>query len=194
MRTVDYSKPFQVFSCCDALLSGDQEITIKNQRFLGRGGQGEVNAVKVYRNAGQSEAELLADKTCQIIDNIELTKRALRAFMSEYFLAHDLSHPNILQYKYLIRKFSAGSRVHEIHMITELLKGGDLDTFISSSKEPITLDKIKHFGGQLISGIKFIHENLIVHQDLKPLNILLAEDKRSIKIIDFGLYSESLKT
>ena len=46
---------------------------------------------------------------------------------------------------------------------------------------------MKQYGGQLISGIKYIHSHCIVHQDLKPLNVLLSEDKGTLKIIDFGV-------
>ena len=43
------------------------------------------------------------------------------------------------------------------------------------------------FAKQLIKGIKFIHDQNIIHCDLKPENILLTSNTGStIKIIDFG--------
>lgn len=96
MKTVDFKKTVQVFSCCDSLISEDQDIIIRRQRFLGRGAQGEVCAVSVDKNDGKNEKEYLADKNCQIIENITIAKNAMRSYMSEYYIAHDLSHPNIL--------------------------------------------------------------------------------------------------
>lgn len=39
---------------------------------------------------------------------------------------------------------------------------------------------------QLLSGLDFLHTNLVVHRDLKPENILVSS-RREVKIADFGL-------
>lgn len=46
---------------------------------------------------------------------------------------------------------------------------------------------------QIIGGMEYIHENLIIHKDLKPSNILLTHDLASVKIADFGS-SQEIKT
>ena len=40
---------------------------------------------------------------------------------------------------------------------------------------------------QLIEGLHVLHENAIMHRDLKLSNILLTEDGKELKIADFGL-------
>lgn len=39
---------------------------------------------------------------------------------------------------------------------------------------------------QLLSGLEFLHTNLVVHRDLKPENILVSS-RGEVKIADFGL-------
>lgn len=89
----------------------------------------------------------MADKMCKIISNPDMYVKALRAYMCEYYIAHELSHPNIIQYKYLIRRYVPQTKSHEIHMLMEMLKGGDLFSFIALNKQKITIDQIKQFGG-----------------------------------------------
>mmetsp|Transcript_11681 Transcript_11681/g.48571 ORF Transcript_11681/g.48571 Transcript_11681/m.48571 type:complete len:99 (-) Transcript_11681:1281-1577(-) len=42
------------------------------------------------------------------------------------------------------------------------------------------------FSEQIISGVDYCHKYMIAHRDLKPENLLL-DDKKNVKIADFGL-------
>lgn len=45
---------------------------------------------------------------------------------------------------------------------------------------------IYHILFSCLSGLEFIHKNHIIHQDIKPHNILISEDG-DVKICDFGI-------
>ena len=63
--------------------------------------------------------------------------------------------------------------------------GMDADKY---SKENIDfdLDCIKSIMFQILSGVKYIHDNYILHRDIKPANILI-KNKGEVKLADFGL-------
>lgn len=56
------------------------------------------------------------------------------------------------------------------------------------------IDRVKEIGGQIISGLLYLHNNKIIHQDLKPANILFSGDYEKIKLIDFGISHNMEKT
>ena len=105
---------------------------------------------------------------------------------AEFCIARKLNHPNIIKYKYFVRQFNPDSQQHDFHNLIEFVKGEDLTQFVQRNGA-LPINQVKKFGLQILSGIKYLHENQIFHKDLKPANVLLSADLLNIKIIDFGL-------
>ncbi len=42
---------------------------------------------------------------------------------------------------------------------------------------------------QVTQGLNFLHQHHIIHQDIKPSNLMLSDDLQTVKIIDFGISS-----
>ena len=66
----------------------------------------------------------------------------------------------------------------------ELCSGGELTKYI---KNGLDLETIKNYFSQILDGYKHLLELNIVHRDIKSANLLLTQDKKTIKFIDFGL-------
>ena len=82
----------------------------------------------------------------------------------EFCIAKDLIHPNIVEYKYFMRKYDAPSKNFEFHIIMELMEGEDMDKFLKEAgNRPYMVDKVREIGGQLISGLKYLHDRKIIH-------------------------------
>lgn len=68
----------------------------------------------------------------------------------------------------------------------ELVEGMDLLDVINASVHGHLEEKqARSVFAQLLSGVAYIHQNGLVHRDLKSENVMLEGD--TLKIIDFGL-------
>ena len=116
----------------------------------------------------------------KIIKTHNLTKKALDILEDEISIMNLIKanpHPNIVQCYDVIR----GS--NEIYIIMELCDSGDLMTII---KRPIKEKYAQFYFCQLANGLKYLDSNSIIHRDIKPKNILLTNNRRVLKIADFG--------
>lgn len=61
----------------------------------------------------------------------------------------------------------------------------DLSRFLIAQTEPMGVDKIRYYWRQMLEAVQVIHDERIVHGDLKPANFLLVNNR--VKLIDFGI-------
>lgn len=71
----------------------------------------------------------------------------------------------------------------------ELLKGGDLFTYLEKRNFELSERRAKQLSHQLATALYYLHSFGVAHRDLKPENILMASDDEDsdLKIVDFGL-------
>ena len=112
----------------------------------------------------------------------------------EYAIAKNLVHPNIVSYKYFVRKGGEKTNEEEFHIILELLEGGNLKDYIAKEGAITDLSKVKMWSKQMLEGLAYLHESSIMHQDLKPQNILFTKDFDVIKLADLGVSNILEKT
>lgn len=62
----------------------------------------------------------------------------------------------------------------------------DLKGLMKVKKQPFSIGEIKSLMEQLLEGVKYLHDNWVIHRDLKTSNILLNNEGQ-LKICDFGL-------
>jgi serine/threonine protein kinase len=95
-----------------------------------------------------------------------------------------LDHPNILK----ILDFDRTSTFDEFFELSPFAKDGNLTDIVK--KSPMSIEDIKVILTQISSGLNFLHDNDIIHRDMKPENILiLNKDKLAVAITDYGLSS-----
>jgi serine/threonine-protein kinase len=75
------------------------------------------------------------------------------------------------------------------HLVLEYIRGQDLLKLMEANgNRPFPLDQVVEWGRSICDVLTHMHEQAppLVHRDLKPDNVMLLEDGRSIKLIDFG--------
>ena len=91
----------------------------------------------------------------------------------------NLAHPNI------VTVHDVGQDGNTYYMVMEFIDGPDLKKVIKSSG-PLSVERTLHIVIQMCQGIGYAHRAGLVHADVKPQNILMAESDR-VKVTDFGI-------
>ena len=100
-------------------------------------------------------------------------------FLSEAKILSNLKHPNIVEiYDY------GFSDNYMPYILMEFVKGQPLTKIIKHGS--LDLKKRLNIFIQICKAIQFIHNNKILHRDIKPGNIMIADDL-TVKLTDFGL-------
>eukprot|EP00758_Cryptobia_borreli_P011652 Tbor_TRINITY_DN5680_c0_g2::TRINITY_DN5680_c0_g2_i1::g.9023::m.9023/K04371/MAPK1_3; mitogen-activated protein kinase 1/3 len=122
-------------------------------------------------------------KTVTIMSDSFLGKRVLR----EVKLLSHFHHKNILGLRNVMVCMTPPCH-EKLYLVTELLRT-DLAQVVADSSIKISQDHIKYFMYHILLGLHCLHEAGVVHRDLHPGNILLA-DNNDVKICDFNLARE----
>ncbi|XP_015243105.1 PREDICTED: cyclin-dependent kinase 11A isoform X2 [Cyprinodon variegatus] len=93
-------------------------------------------------------------------------------------------HPNIVT----VREIVVGSNMDKIYIVMNYVEH-DLKSLMETMKQPFLPGEIKTLMLQLLRGVRHLHDNWILHRDLKTSNLLLSH-KGILKIGDFGLARE----
>lgn len=89
-----------------------------------------------------------------------------------------------LKHKNLVKFLGVSYKPSELYAIFERYEI-DLKEKISETSE-FSLDNIKRYMKDILSGINYLHSRRFFHRDLKPANILIDKND-TLKIADFGL-------
>jgi predicted Ser/Thr protein kinase len=83
------------------------------------------------------------------------------------------------------------------HLVLEFIRGTDLLKLMENSgNKPFPIPLVVEWGKAVCDVLDHMHRQSppLIHRDLKPDNIMLLEDQRSIKMIDFGTARDLGKT
>lgn len=157
------------YSC----FSGNQQDSLKESLPVS-GFMCEAYRVKIY-----GKLHFLKKLKPEHEDNI-LFREALR---KEFEIGFRLEHPNIVRYV----------SFHDDEILMEYVDGEELLAFLKN--HPAYFEDAEHldkFVGQLLSALQYLHDNQVLHLDLKPENIMLTRIGCDVKVVDLGCcYSDT---
>ncbi|XP_056018018.1 cyclin-dependent kinase 11B-like [Ostrea edulis] len=93
-------------------------------------------------------------------------------------------HMNIVT----VREIVVGSNMDKIYIVMDYVEH-DMKSLMETMKNPFLMGEVKTLMIQLLKGVAHLHDNWIIHRDLKTSNLLLSH-KGILKIGDFGLARE----
>ena len=164
---------FQSISNIQTICNGRYQIL----RTLGEGTYG-----KVYQCFDNIEKSIVAIKKMKLFDVMQgIPATSVR----EISILRDCNHPNIVNMK----KIEHEEKTQKLFLIFEMLEM-DLGTFIKNfrtANRKIHEFQIKKILYEVLKGLNYLHENRILHRDLKPDNILIDSSLERVKLADFGL-------
>jgi eukaryotic-like serine/threonine-protein kinase len=170
-------------------LEGQQIGRYRLLRLLGQGTIGEVYLAKDARIEQQVAIKVLRPEATRYEYGHD---EAIRLFQREAMTIAQLDHPNILPlYEY-------GETVLNglplVYLVMPLRLEGSLLTWLEQrgNSAPLSPHETAHFIQQAASALQHAHDHQIIHQDVKPNNLLIRRNEEhanlpDLLLADFGI-------
>ncbi|XP_007938059.1 STE20-like serine/threonine-protein kinase [Orycteropus afer afer] len=137
---------------------------------------------KVYK-AQNKETNVLA--AAKVIDT--KSEEELEDYMVEIDILASCDHPNI------VKLLDAFYFENNLWILIEFCAGGAVDAVMLELERPLTESQIQVVCKQTLEALNYLHDNKIIHRDLKAGNILFTLDG-DIKLADFGVSAKNTRT
>jgi len=145
----------------------------KVERELGRGGMGVVYLATRDDDAYEKRVAI------KVVRAGFDTEEGLHRFRSERQILASLDHPNIA------RMLDGGATEDGLpYVVMEYVEGRSLPKYCAD-RGLDTNERLRLFQ-KVCAAVEYAHQNLVVHRDLKPGNILVTEEGEP-KLLDFGI-------
>ena len=144
---------------------------------LGKGGFGRV--VKARHSI---LGRIVALK--QLAPGLLVSEEDYERFLREARAMDKISHPNI------VNVFDAGVEQGFPYIEMAFIEGHNLETVIHEDG-PLSVEEVVRLGREMASALAHIHEQDIIHRDIKASNILRRDDDGQFFLADFGTALQS---
>jgi predicted Ser/Thr protein kinase len=153
----------------DKLIGESIDRRFRVVEILGRGGMGAV-----YKVLDTRLQRLVALKVLDLSSNAEK-----QLFLRKVKALARLKHPNIVQI------YDAGETETLVYLAFEYIEGRTLGEIMKDAT-PLGRDYAIEIIRQVGIGMGYLHQNGVIHRDIKPGNILISNDRR-VLLADLGL-------
>ncbi|XP_028102098.1 serine/threonine-protein kinase STY17-like [Camellia sinensis] len=109
-----------------------------------------------------------------------VNKDMLREFAQEVFIMRKIWHKNVVQF------IGACTQTPNLCILTEFMSRGSVYNFLHKQKGAFKLPVLLKVALDISKGMNYLHQNNIIHRDLKTANLLMDENE-VVKVADFGV-------
>jgi hypothetical protein len=158
--------------------------------YLAIGPDGQQVAIKEYlpaslvtRLPGSLQPQVAPEK-------LSLYRLGLKSFFEEGRSLAQISHPSVVSVLNFFRENET------VYMVMNYLEGASLQEYIVTArdlKQPKVFREstIRSLFDEILRGLRIVHQHKMLHLDIKPANIFITDDNKSV-LIDFGAAREVL--
>ncbi|CAI5730633.1 unnamed protein product [Peronospora destructor] len=141
-------------------------------KFLGKGGFARCYELKCEQTGKIFAAKVVAKRSL-------VKPKTKQKFTSEIKIHKSLDHPQIVQFEHFFEDSE------NAYIVLELCRNQSMLDLMRRRKH-LSESEVKFYMRQLVEGLAYLHDKLVIHRDLKLGNLFLTSDMR-LKIGDFGL-------
>ncbi len=158
--------------------------------YLALDSDGQQVAVKEYLPsslAARAPGELLPQVPPE---KLSLYRLGLKSFFEEGRSLAQISHPSVVSVLNFFRENET------VYMVMNFLEGAALQDFIVTARDlkhnkVFRESTIRSLFDEILRGLHIVHQHKMLHLDIKPANIFITDDNKSV-LIDFGAAREVL--
>ncbi|KAE9447412.1 hypothetical protein C3L33_20693, partial [Rhododendron williamsianum] len=103
-----------------------------------------------------------------------------KEFAQEVFIMRKVRHKNVVQF------IGACTKPPTFCIVTEFMFGGSVYDYLHKQKGTFKLPSLLRVALDISKGMNYLHQNNIIHRDLKAANLLMDENE-VVKVADFGV-------
>ncbi len=133
----------------------------------------------VYRGFRENDQKPVVIK---LLKNSYPSFKELLEFRNQYTITKSLNIPGI------VRPYSLEAYQNSSALVMEDFGGISLREYIKTTDIISTVD-ILTIAMQITDTLHQLHQNRVIHKDIKPDNILINQETKQIKLIDFSIAS-----
>lgn len=158
--------------------------------YLAAGTDDQQVAIKEYLPSSLATRDPGALQPQVHPDKLSLYRLGLKSFFEEGRSLAQISHPSVVSVLNFFRENET------VYMVMNYLEGASLQDFIVTARElkqpkVFRESTIRSLFDEVLRGLRIVHQHKMLHLDIKPANIFITDDNKSV-LIDFGAAREVL--
>src|SRR6266576_5238292 len=148
------------------------------KKEVGEGGTSAVYLAE-HPNHGTVALKVLREKLRQ-------DTTAVARFVREAKYGARVRHPNVVE------TLEIGQADNGLHFLAIEWAEGEILERYAKQNAPVPPDEVATIVSQIAAGVQAAHDANIVHRDLKPENVMYDPKTRLVKLLDFGIATDTL--